>query len=131
MHPSYKDIRSRIPEEPKWWDANGVPRYDSFHPELSSSIYAKEVALLEIACQRCKKRFRVEVIWHPWNWVGGPLCPSLRERMNEWDGKERPPLHYGDPPRHDCVGDAMSSNSLQALELWYKESFAWAREGYE
>ena len=33
---AYADIRSRIAEEPKWWDEEGVPRYCEFsHKELS------------------------------------------------------------------------------------------------
>jgi hypothetical protein len=31
MLPSYDDIKSRIDDDPKWYDENGVPRYDDFH----------------------------------------------------------------------------------------------------
>jgi len=49
--------------EPLWWDANGVPRFAAHHPSLSPDIYAEEVALLDISCQRCGQEFRVQQTW--------------------------------------------------------------------
>lgn len=59
MHPTYDDITGRIAEAPSWWQEGGVPRYGEFSPDRSSSIYAREVALVEIACQACGTRFKV------------------------------------------------------------------------
>jgi len=40
-------------------------------------------------------------------------------------GKMRPPreLHYGDPPRHGCVGDTMNCDDLEVLEVWHRPAF--------
>ena len=34
MHDAYDDIRSRIAEEPIWYDINGTPRFDQPHVPL-------------------------------------------------------------------------------------------------
>ena len=42
MKANYADILIRIKEEPKWYDENGTPRYEKFHPSFSPDIYARE-----------------------------------------------------------------------------------------
>jgi hypothetical protein len=136
MLPYYGDIIDRIEEEPIWYDQNGVPRYEKFKPDLAPNIYADEVILLEIACQDCGRKFLVEM-----NWEHTDLYllrhsipnPSFSEVMRGWlktDKKEEswPPVHYGDPPSHGCVGDTMNVYDLRILEFWRKENFDWARK---
>lgn len=123
MLPNYKDITSRIAEPPKWWDANGVPRYDDFQPGLSSNIYTDEVALLRIVCQSCAHEFDVEVVWGKFS--------------HDWTGRARTPLsqniafiHYGDPPNVGCcpAGPTMNCIDLRVLQFWARENFKWVRK---
>ncbi|MEK6829690.1 MAG: hypothetical protein AABY15_06220 [Nanoarchaeota archaeon] len=121
MLAEYEDIKKRIKEEPKWYDENGTPRYDSFHPELSPNIYADEVALMKISCQECGQIFYVEMSWSKSNLYNVlPLSKNIKS------------LHYGDPPRHsNCsAGDTMNCNDLEIVEFWernFKKSVEWVR----
>lgn len=101
MHSNYSDIRSRIDEEPLWYDCNGTPRYDEFTPRLCPNIYASQVVLLRIACQRCGEEFLVEMNGGWFNLLNHPHK-----------------LHYGDPPIHGCVGDTMNCEDLEVLQVW-------------
>lgn len=101
MHHDYPDILALTDKAPLWYDMNGVPRFAPFTPELCPSIYARTVALLEIACQWCGRTFRVEV---------HDVCYN--------DNDDPRYFHYGDPPRHDCVGDSMNCIDLAVLEAW-------------
>lgn len=111
MLPDYKDIKSRITEEPAWYDENGVPRYGDFVPENIPNIYANHCALLRIACQDCGAKFKVAMNDGIWN-------------SKEFNPKQ---LHYGDPPRHNCVGDTMNCDDLDVLEVWCKQNHGWVR----
>lgn len=108
MHEAYEDITSRISEEPTWYDQNGTPRYGKFTPDGCPNIYSSHVALMEIACQSCGKRFRVEMHTDVWN--DHDTLPK------KW--------HYGDPPRHSCMGggDTMNCEDLFVLEVWSKSN---------
>ncbi|OGC94127.1 MAG: hypothetical protein A2W25_12145 [candidate division Zixibacteria bacterium RBG_16_53_22] len=107
MHADYEDITSRVAESPTWWDFNGTPRYGEFSPDLCPSIYTRQVFLLKIACQACKREFEVE------------MHVDLQDRLPvEKDTVQQ--LHYGDPPRHDCVGDSMNCIDLAVLQAWGK-----------
>lgn len=119
MLPDYSDIRSRITEEPVWFDSNGVPRYDPFHPDDVPDIYADEAILYLIKCQSCAEKFKVAAESGNWQRIKGD--PHLATRIK--DGR----IHYGDPPRHGCVGDTMNCDDIRVLEYWRKESFEWAR----
>ena len=111
MNHSYRDITSRIAEEPKWYDENGTPRYEPFAPALCPSIYAEQVILLRIACQDCGRQFDVEL-------SGSVLCPL--------DDPQK--LHYGDPPAHGCVGDTMNCVDLAVLQVWDRRHLSeWKR----
>src|SRR3989304_6539495 len=111
MHEGYEDIISRIPEPPSWWDQNGTPRYGKFHPSACPDIYSNEVVLLGIACQDCAREFEVE------------MHSSL------WSTFHPVKLHYGDPPRHGCVGDTMNCEDLAVLQVWHRpyETHEWER----
>lgn len=135
MKEYYQDIRDRIKEEPSWYDENGVPRYGEHRPDLCPDIYADEIVLLEIACQDCAERFKVQMSTS----VTERALKTYRDERNRisdairmWkriyvEGKF-PPIHYGDPPAHGCVGDTMNCYDLRVLELWHKnEKFEWVR----
>jgi len=111
MHQSYEDITSKVPEAPQWWDQHGVPRYAPFAPRLCS-VYATQAVLLEIACQYCAMRFQVALDGDVLNPLGNPLT-----------------LRYGDPPRHDCVGDSMACDNLRIVEAWTCDlQIGWQRD---
>lgn len=122
MKHHYKDIRSRIKEEPKWWDENGVPRYCGFSPDETSNIYAREAVLLRIACQRCQQEFDVCL-----------SCFTLKEFLDETPSLKKriedESIHYGDPPNAGCcpAGPTMNSEPLRVLEYWHKVYLEWER----
>ena len=124
MHHHYGDITSRIPEPPKWFDEEAVPRYCEFSPEEVANIYAREVVLAEIACQACGQRFPVAFSQaYPFDFHTGKPAPSLADRVK--DGT----LHSGDPPNVGCCasGPTMNSEPLAVVEFWRQEKFDWRR----
>jgi hypothetical protein len=119
----YRDIRSRIPEEPKWFDANGAPRYDVFHPDLVPDIYADTAVLYRIHCQSCGVVFQVAE------------SSNMIKQFTQRDGRTvetdvvEAQLHYGDPPAHGCVGDTMNSIPLKVLQFWKRnKDHIWERD---
>ena len=106
MLTDYKDITSRIAEKPKWYDSNGVPRYNDFHPKDVPNIYAREAVLFRIDCQACGQQFKVALQAES---MDDPLAPSVALGQ----------LMYLDPPHHGgCVGETMMSESRRTLEFW-------------
>jgi len=128
MLPAYDDIRSRIPEPPVWYDQHGVPRYDSFRPEMLG-VYDHFAVLGEIACQSCGRRFLVAESW--------PLFDMSKETIPEYvlaDLVEG--FTYGDPPRHDidvgrCAGETMSSDVVRIVETWERVGLGWVQRPVE
>ena len=120
MKHDYLDIRSRIPEQPAWWDEHGVPRYGAFTPDAVASS-ALEIILLRIACQSCARRFDVCLTWSPRDRHDG--VPALAERSP--NGR----VEYGDPPNVECcpVGPDMSREALRVLEFWRRAAGRWER----
>jgi hypothetical protein len=112
MHPSYDDIMSRISTPPIWFDEHAVPRYCAFEPRRSASIHNGEIALAEITCQECKRKFHVA--FSSVNFGQRSIAEAIRNRA----------LHYGDPPRHDGLepscgaGASMNSEPRRVLEYW-------------
>lgn len=110
----YDDITSRVDISPLWFDEHAVPRYCSFEPAKSASIHIAEVALAEIACQECRRRFKVAL--SAINYRHSSVAEAIQTKS----------LWYGDPPRHEddanpkaCVaGYCMNSVSLRVLEYW-------------
>lgn len=125
MNLNYHDILSRISEPPQWFDEHAVPRFVAFSPDEAANIYANEVALAEIACQGCGRRFRVAFSISSMDraMAGGKL-PSLAERIQDRS------LHYGDPPNIDCcpAGPTMNSEPKRVLEYWVRERLDWVRK---
>lgn len=129
MWAAYEDIVKRL-GQPLWYDEYGVPRYDPFDRKLVADIYAHEIALVEIQCQACLKRFDVAFSYGPMQQVSDPNLPSLSERVTD------DTLHYGDPPRHDhpnakgCSGATMNCNELRVLQFWRtSQKYDWHRLG--
>lgn len=120
MNPSYADIKQRA-GNPIWYSEGGVPRYADFHPNVCG-VYNAYVAFVRIACQACKQEFSVASAVDMMN---AALYPVVLPRMADttdadaWDVIGS--FHYGDPPRHDCVGDTMASVPLQILQFWKRE----------
>ena len=123
MNHDYLDIRSRIPEQPAWWDEHGVPRYGAFTPDAVASS-ALEIILLRVACQSCERPFDVCMKWSARDRHHG--IPSLADRI---------PLghvEYRDPPNVGCcpVGPTMCSVALRVLEFWRRgtcDGLRWER----
>jgi hypothetical protein len=128
MLPDYRDIKQRIAALPTFYDEHGVPRYNSFHPDMLGA-YASYAALIEVACQECAKTFIVAMSYSD---LDRATCPGLH-----W-----PPLpkrntcglwHYGDPPAHGrrggpenaadvcAAGDTMNVACVQIVEFWRKD----------
>lgn len=146
MQVDYDDITSRIKEAPSWYTTNGVPRYGKFNPGEANSIYAAFSILYKIECQSCHRPFLIGVDYDQYDlylyqvdttildkygdgdqWVplcythftplmmdseGHPIVKTLtiKEVIDGWG--------YGDPPRHDCIGDTMSSIERETVEMW-------------
>jgi hypothetical protein len=110
MNRNYFDIIDRIGTPPVWWQAGGVPRYNSFHPEESTGVYASEAALVEVATQDCETTFLV--LFENSN-RSGEIANNIRNEA----------LEYGDPPNVYCCNGActsMLSVAIRVLEYWRK-----------
>lgn len=122
MHYHYQDIRKRIAEEPTWFDEHGVPRWEAFSPRAVANIYAKEVVLLHIECQSCRRAFRVAMSSSDYDTLvqGSPALQALVERKA---------IAYGDPPNIGCcpAGPTMSSDTRRVLQFWKYQRFEWSR----
>lgn len=120
MHTDYSDIRSRIPEEPSWFDEFAVPRYGPFRPSAMGNIYAREAVLVLAACQGCGRHFRLAMSL-PCHKSDPDLATAICNRS----------LHYGDPPNIGCCGPGptMGVVELEVLEYWWRVGGGqWTRE---
>ena len=124
----YHDIVGKL-GRPEWWDEAGVPRYVPFQPGEAHDIYADEVALVEIACQNCGKRFLVafstSAMRRLWPAENGEPLPTLADAI-----KTRG-LHYGDPPcwfNANCIaGSTMNCEDIRVVEFWKTVNLEWER----
>lgn len=108
MNRNYSDIIDRIGMPPVWWEAGGVPRYNSFDPKESTGVYAAEAALVEVATQGCETTFLV--LFESSN-RSGEIANDIRNES----------LEYGDPPNVYCCNgacSAMSSVAIRVVEYW-------------
>jgi len=114
MHSEYEDIRSRIAENPSWFDEHGVPRYCEFSTARLANIYWREAALVVIRCQACHHHFNVAFSYTPF--ISGTTT-SLEEKVRKGI------LHYGDPPNIGCCppGPSMNSELIKVLQFWKRE----------
>lgn len=109
MNRNYADITSRILEEPSWWQEGGIPRYGQFEPGQSTGVYTHQVALMEIACQACDRRFTVAL-------EQSAHIPRVDEQIREGT------IEYGDPPNVRCCpgGPSMTSVPIRIQEYWHR-----------
>jgi len=122
----YDDITERIAEPPKWWDEQGVPRYGDYGPHAIWNIYARETALVEIACSWCWDHFEVAFS------IPGPgLQETLGNCKTIAEAIEKGELHYGDPPNYgNCrCGASMGCYDLRVLQYWKRPPIKdWSRD---
>ena len=125
MHASYDDIMSRISTAPIWFDEHAVPRYCAFGPYRSANIHIGEIALAEITCQECQRRF--QVAFSAVNFSEQTVAEAIRNKT----------LHYGDPPRHDgdpadrhacSAGASMNSEPRRVLEYWRRHDKRYVKD---
>lgn len=134
MHPAYSDITSRIDEEPMWYDEHGCPRYGEFHP-MALGVYDQYAVLGEVECQACGVRLFIGQGYTQFNHelgfyiyrvgqvldldidalvskkkLAAAFSWTLEDILEGWG--------WGDPPRHDCVGDAMSCIVVGIRQVW-------------
>jgi hypothetical protein len=138
MNADYKDIRSRIQEQPLWFDEHAVPRYELFKPELVADIYAEEAVLFLIECQACGKRYKVAASFS--KCAATSDAYYMRELDEEGGLPDRPladeirhgGINYGDPPNacdSGCLaGSSMSSISIGVLQYWREVNGEWVRD---
>lgn len=120
MYTNYADIRSRICEEPSWFDESAVPRYGPFKPDGVANFYAREAVLVLAACQCCGRQFRL-AITRPYFKEDADVATAICHRG----------LHYGDPPNIGCceAGPSTTVVELEVLEYWWRISgYDWIRE---
>lgn len=122
MNCHYKDILDRL-GPPLWWDEVAAPRYCNFSPDKLANIYADEAALLIVACQNCRRRFKVAISTSQIERLihNGPLLSELIQRNV---------LHYGDPPNVACcpAGPTMNSEPIVVVEFWENSGYGnWKR----
>jgi len=145
MHAGYEDIIEAVGKAPLWWDQHGVPRFRPHHPDLAADIYADEVVLLRIACQRCLGEQRVQMTWSAmdavrWSirveWAAlrnGEIFDQSKARHTLADAVRDGTIHYGDPPHHDDGGEfchagcTMNVWDLKVEEFWTRPELDWVR----
>lgn len=113
MNREYKDIIDRL-GPPFWWDDQICPRYAEFHPNLCG-VYDDQVALLLIECQFCREKFRMAKSWSKYDYC---LMPGNRWELEPSPHRDKDWYYVGDPPRHECTGDTMSSDTIKILRFW-------------
>lgn len=114
MNHDYADITGQL-GQPLWWDEHAVPRYCVFEPQKLANIYAREAALLEIACQNCSEPFKVAMSRSGFDFRFGELIPqALDGEIVEGS------IHFCDPPNNGCcaAGPTMNCVDRRVLEFW-------------
>lgn len=123
MLPDYSDIINHADTEPIWFDQNGVPRFESFHPQMLG-VYTKYALYATIACQSCGKRFNVGCGYNAYDFLyDGTIQHYELDKLAK-------NFHYGDPPPHGCMGDTMNCEdieTLQVYELNLDDGYNWVR----
>lgn len=143
MHHHFDDITDKL-GTPKWFDRNGFPRYCDFDPDKTSNIYADVVFLVEIACQDCLHKMDVAIslsthhlclddcFKNKWNDIAKEKNIDYGKLIfsHHWDDFFRKfsveeflnLLHYGDPPRHGCLGagETMNCYDVKIKQCWIK-----------
>lgn len=125
--PDYDDIHAAAGHVvPDWYDVNGVPRYAPFTPDMLG-VYDCFALLVTIACQSCADRFLVGVGWTRWGTALDAETRAVEIKRYDLPGLARD-FRFGDPPRHGCGGDSMTSVAVRIDEAWERSgSIHWDR----
>ena len=137
MHHHYDDIIKAVGVAPTWWQEEGVPRFCEFTPDVSSNIYADEVALVEIACQSCDTRFNVAFNTSAASRVQQALIGNSNIENVDFDALRLSSLiasgdlFYGDPPNTGCcaAGPTMTSETIRVIEYWHRHHQKYVVDG--
>lgn len=127
MKAQFDDIIKRA-GTPAWYDVDGIPRYGEFNPDDVANIYANHIAFIHVGCQNCYETFYVTNHCHK----------GIAEADRRIIGLDNPEIslpskgdigwfRYGDPPRHNCIGDTMNSIPLEVLKFYIKEDGEYIR----
>lgn len=149
---SYDDILALTDREPQWYDECRVPRFCEFHPSALNSIYAREAALVEVACQVCARLFLVAEKWDLLDYdldQNNPASRPASERV-----KAGHIITGGDPPNHGycnhrvegegeeglettrerargyppcSAGYCMTCDPVRIVQFWERSNFEWVR----
>lgn len=124
MRYDYADIRSKIPEDPHWFDEYAIPRYCIFEPDSCADIYAEEAVLAEVTCQGCGHVFKVA-------FSQGRMRRFKRDNRTLAMDIQEKQLHYGDPPNVGCciAGPTMNSEPRRVIEYWSRHDSRYLNEG--
>lgn len=137
----YQDILDRA-GMPLWWDDNGAPRYEPFHPRLCG-VYDRYVALLRVECQNCGHEYDVAsavdghgLTYKPAGEINGEkvYLPAFADVKLPTVEHGIGSFHYGDPPPQCCgSGATMNSVPRKVLQFWRRdgegaERFEWRRD---
>jgi len=116
MNRYYHEILAGMEYPPVWFDELGVPRWIPFRPNEVADVYAREAALVLIACQGCGHLFEVAFS----SFIKDRIASSIQDRS----------LFYGDPPNIRCceVGPTMCSETKKVLQYWRRTDFEWCRD---
>jgi hypothetical protein len=107
MYQYYSDILSAATQSVQWFDEHGVPRFCAFSPERIADFYAKECALLKVACQECGEENLMCVSRGSYDSLH--LAGRLLSRSS-----------FGDPPNTNCcaAGPTMTADVLAVVQFW-------------
>lgn len=127
MLPDYADIHEAADSYPFWYDGQGVPRFALFEPDMLG-VYDKFALLIRIRCQSCHRDFLVGEGWTGYGITYEPISEldgvptedaMYKLKVNHFDlAVLSSGFSYGDPPRHDCGGDSMSSENVCIEQAW-------------
>lgn len=120
MKRAYDDLLSLTGRKPSFFQAEGVPRWADFQPGDSTSPYAVDCAIVEIACQLCDMRFHVL------------MESTSRDRTTVEEQIRTSTLAYRDPPNVGCCpgGPSTTSETVRVIEYWRRQrTFTWERDG--
>lgn len=112
MKTSYQDVLDATSTDPYWWDADGVPRFQPFSPDMLG-FYDNLAVLVAVECVGCGVVFHVGASFQKFAlFLGGTVHRDVESLAKNFV--------YGEPPRHGCRGDDQFANELAVLEAWEK-----------
>lgn len=114
-------MKARYPDldqfgDPLWYDENGVPRFAVFSPELSADPYARQAALLQGCCPRCRALTKICV-------SSQELAPDIQVDVHVRGGAV-----YGLLPHFEHCSHIAIPEIVGTLEVWRRvDLLVWRR----